>query len=115
MIRNSGVDASGWVYWRNVALSTVQASAIKNGARTFSLDRLPKDGFNGRVRDLARASAKLRAGRFGMFVKPIGGPASVSLGADRRFEPASVMKILHHLYLHTRLEANPAEDLNATV
>ncbi len=174
MIRNSGVDKSGWWYWRNVPLSTVQNSASANGARTFSLDRLPNgrynaiqikrhgefsayevdvdarragdfvsqnggrivdldtyviagkrrftilindnaDAYNARVRALARQSAKLRAARFGMVVKQVGGPVSSSLGADRVFEPASVMKTLHHLYLHTRLEANPAENLNAIV
>ncbi|MFP5364267.1 MAG: serine hydrolase [Thermoleophilia bacterium] len=70
---------------------------------------------NQRVRALARASAKLRAARFGMFVKPVGGAPAVSLGADRVFEPASVMKTLHHLYLHSRLEANPPESLAAIV
>jgi Beta-lactamase enzyme family/Bacterial tandem repeat domain 1 len=174
MIRNSGVDQSGWWFWRNVTLQTVQNNASANGARTFSLDRLPNgrynavqikrkgefsayeinvdarrvgdfvsqnggrivdldtytvggqrrftvvindnaDAANQRVRALARASQKLRDARFGMFVKPVGGPPSVSLGADRVFEPASVMKTLHHLYLHTRLEANPAENLAALV
>ena len=174
MIRNSGVDKSAWWFWRNVPLSTVQNSASANGARTFSLDRLPNgrydaiqikrkgefssyeinvdarragdfisqnggrivdvdtyaaggerrftivindnaDAFSARVRALARASAKLRAARLGMFVKPAGGPAAVRLGADRVFEPASVMKTLHHLYLHSRLEADPPENLNAIV
>lgn len=174
MIRNSGVDKSGWWFWRNVPLSTVQSSASTNGARTFSLDRLPNgrynaiqvkrtgefsayeinvdarragdfisqnggrvvdvdtytvggqrrftivvndnaDAFNGRVRALARQSAKLRAARFGMFVKQVGAPASVRLGGDRVFEPASVMKTLHHLYLHSRLEADPPENLAASV
>lgn len=174
MIRNSGVDKSGWWFWRNVPLSKVQSSASANGARTFSLDRLPNgrynaiqikrkgefsayevnvdarragdfisqnagrivdldtyviggkrrftivvndnaDASNARVRALARQSAKLRAARFGMFVKQVGAPASVRLGADRVFEPASVMKTLHHLYLHSRLEANPPENLNASV
>jgi hypothetical protein len=174
MIRNKGVDKSGWWYWRNVPLATVQANANAKGARTFSLDRLPNgrfnaiqikrkgefsayevdmnarragdfisqnggrivdldtytlgnerrftiivndnaDAYNARVRSLARASSKLSAGRWGMFVRQVGGPTSVSLGADRVFEPASVMKTLHHLYLHTRLEANPAENLNAIV
>lgn len=174
MIRNTGVDKSGWWFWRNVPLSTVQGSASANGARTFSLDRLPNGRYNAiqikrkgefsayevnvdarragdfvsqnagrivdldtyviggkrrftivindnanadnqRVRSLARASSKLRAARFGMFVKPVGGAPTVSLGADRVFEPASVMKTLHHLYLHTRLEARPAENLTAIV
>jgi len=174
MIRNSGVDKKGWWWWRNVPLSTVQAKATANGARTFSLDRLPNgrynalqvkragefsayeinvdarrvgdfvsqnggrivdldsyssggerrftvvvndnvDAFNARVREAARKSAKLRAARFGMWVKQVGGPVSVGLGGDRVFEPASVMKILHHLYLSTRLEADPAENLNAVV
>lgn len=174
MIRNSGVDRSGWWFWRNVPLSTVQNSASANGARTFSLDRLANgrydaiqierrgefsayeinvdarragdfisqnagrivdvdtyvsggerrftivindnaDANTARVRALARQSAKLRAARFGMLVKPVGGAPSVSLGAARVFEPASVMKTLHHLYLHTRLEAGPAENLNAIV
>lgn len=73
------------------------------------------DEFNARVRSLARQSSKLRAGRFGMWVKQVGGPVSVSLGGDRVFEPASVLKTLHHLYLHTRLEALPAENLSAIV
>lgn len=73
------------------------------------------DALQGRVRSLARQNASLRAARFGMFVRQVGGPTSVGLGADRRFEPASVMKTLHHLYLSTRLEANPAENLGATV
>ncbi len=174
MIRNSGVDKRGWWWWRNVPLSTVQNQAAANGARTFSLDRLPNgrynalqikragefsayeinidarrvgdfvsqnggrivdldsyvsggqrrftaivndnvDAFNARVRAEARKVAKLRSARFGAWVKQVGGPVSISLGGDRVFEPASVMKILHHLYLHTRLEANPAENLNANV
>lgn len=174
MIRNSGVDKSGWWFWRNVKLSTVQSSAKDNNARTFSLDRLPNgrynaiqikrkgefsayeinvdarragdfvsqnggrivdldsytvggkrrftvvindnaDSFNARVRSLARASEKLRAARYGMWVKQVGGPASISLGSDRVFEPASVMKTLHHLYVHRRLEGNPPENLNAIV
>ena len=41
-------------------------------------------------------------------------PVSVSLGGDRVFEPASVLKTLHHLYLHTRLQAG-AEDLDAAL
>lgn len=73
------------------------------------------DAFNARVRSLARQSVELRSARYGMWVKQVGGPVSVSLGGDRVFEPASVLKTLHHLYLHTRLEAQPAEDLNATV
>ena len=72
------------------------------------------DAFNARVRSLARESSKLRAGRFGMWVKQVGGPVSVSLGGDRVFEPASVLKTLHHLVLHTRLEAG-TENLNATI
>ncbi len=174
MIRNSGVDKAGWWWWRNVPLSTVQASASANKARTFSLDRRSNGRYNaiqikrkgefsayeinidarrvgdfvsqnggrivdldtyriggqrrftaviidnvdalqGRVRALARKNAALRAARFGMFVRQVGGPTSVGLGADRRFEPASVMKTLHHLYLHTRLEADPAENLLARV
>lgn len=174
MIRNSGVDKSGWWFWRNVPLSTVQNSASANGARTFSLDRLPNgrynaiqvkrkgefsayeidvdarragdfvsqnggrivdldtyviggrrrftvvvndntDAFNARVRSAARASSKLRAARFGMFVKPVGAAPAVRLGGDRVFEPASVMKTLHHLYLHSRLEAVPPENLGAIV
>ncbi|MGH2901930.1 MAG: serine hydrolase, partial [Solirubrobacteraceae bacterium] len=174
MIRNSGVDRSPWWYWRNVPLSTVQASATSHGARTFSLDRLPNgrynaiqvkrtgefsayeinvdarrvgdfvsqnggrivdldtyeiggkrrftavindnaDAFNGAVRGLARQSSKLRAARVGMFVKQVGGPVSVGLGRNRVFEPASVMKILHHVYLHTRLEATPPENLSSIV
>jgi hypothetical protein len=46
MIRNRGVDQSGWWYWRNVTLDTVQNSASVNGARTFSLDRLPNGRYN---------------------------------------------------------------------
>ena len=174
MIRNSGVDQTGWWYWLNVPLAKVQSSATSNGARTFSLDRLPNgrynaiqvkrkgefsayethvdarrvgdfasqnagrivdidtytkggqqrftvvvndnaDAFNARVRSLARASQKLRDGRFGFFVKQVGGPVSVGLGADRTFDPAGALRMLHHLYLHTRLEAAPPENLNATV
>ena len=170
MIANRGVDKTNSWLRLGVPLSAVQSSAAVNGARTFSLDRLPNgaynaiqvkskgefstletdvdagrvadvvsqnaarivdidaytagaqqrftvvvndnaDPFNARVRDLARASQKLRAGRFGFFVKQVGGPASVSLGADRIFEPASALKTLHHLYLHTRLEATPPESL----
>ncbi len=73
------------------------------------------DAFNARVRDLARQSPTLRSARFGMWVKQVGGPVSVSLGGDRIFEPASVLKTLHHLYLHTRLQAQPAENLSAIV
>ena len=73
------------------------------------------DSFNARVRAEARKAPKMRTARFGAWVKQVGGPISVSLGGDRVFEPASALKILHHLYLSRRLEANPAEDLNAIV
>ena len=73
------------------------------------------DSFNARVRAEARKAPKLRSARFGAWVKQVGGPVSVYIGGDRVFEPASVMKIVHHLYLHTRLEGSPPEDLNTTV
>ncbi|MGH2944143.1 MAG: serine hydrolase, partial [Solirubrobacteraceae bacterium] len=174
MIRNSGVDASGWWWWFNVKLSKVKSSATSHKARTFVLDRLPNgrynaiqikrkgefsayeigmdarragdfvsqnvgrivdidtykvsgkrrfvivvndnaDAFNARVRSIARSSSGLQAARFGMYVKQVSGPTLISLGGDRIFEPASVLKTLHHLYLHRRLEIRPPEDLSAIV
>nr|MBA3748477.1 serine hydrolase [Solirubrobacterales bacterium] len=91
-------------------------SYVSGGERRFTAiinDNV--DGFAGRVRAEARKVAALRSARFGAWVKQIGGPVSIGLGGDRVFEPASVMKTLHHLYLHTRLEANPAENLEAIV
>lgn len=101
----------------------------QNGGRIVDLDTYTSGGerrflavindnvgtLQGRVRSAARKSPVLRAGRFGMWVKQIGGPVSVRLGGDRVFEPASVLKTLHHLQLHRRLEGNPPEDLSATV
>ncbi len=91
-------------------------SYLSGGQRRFTAiinDNV--DHFNARVRAEARNAPKMRTARFGAWVKQVGGPVSVSLGGDRVFEPASVMKIVHHLYLHKRLEASPAEDLNAIV
>lgn len=65
------------------------------------------DAFNARVRGIARKSGGLQAARFGMYVKQVGGSMHITLGADRIFEPASVLKTLHHLYLHRRLETPP--------
>ncbi len=67
---------------------------------------------NGAVRSLARKSESVKAGRFGMWVRQMGGPTLISLGADRIFEPASVLKTLHHLYVHEQLESDPNEDLS---
>lgn len=170
MIRNGGVDASAWWWYVNVPLDTVKQSAQANGARTFSLDRLPNgnvnalqikrkgefsayeidmdarragdfvsqnggrivdldtrfvggerritaivndnvDSYGRAVRSLARKAPKINEGRWGMWVKQVDGPALVSLGSDRVFEPASVLKTLHHLYVHRQLETNPNEEL----
>jgi PKD repeat protein len=174
MIRNSGVDTSGWWWWFNVKLSKVKSSATSHKARTFALDRLPNgrynaiqikrkgefsayeigmdarragdfvsqnvgrivdidtyrvsgerrfaiivndnaDAFNARVRAIARTSSGLQKARFGMYVKQVNGPTQISLGGDRVFEPASVLKTLHHLYLHRKLEVLPGENLAAIV
>ena len=69
------------------------------------------DGFAGAVRSLARKAPKVSAGRWGMWLKQVNGPVLVSLGGDRVFEPASVMKTLHHLYVSHELETNPSEQL----
>lgn len=116
-------------YEINVDARRVGDFVSQNGGRIIDLDTYTTggkrrftvvindnaDAFNARVRSMARQSSKLRSERFGMWVKQVGGPVSVSLGADRVFEPASVLKTLHHLYLHTRLEAQPAESLSAIV
>ena len=66
---------------------------------------------NAAVRSLARKSDSVSGGRYGMWLRQVGGPTVISLGADRIFEPASVLKTLHHLYAHEQLESNPNEDL----
>jgi hypothetical protein len=83
---------------------------LVGGQRRFFVHGIDNaDANNAAVRHKAFSWDRLAASKWGMWLKPVGGAPIVSLGADREFEPASALKILHHTYVHRLLALGQAK------
>ena len=118
---------SGWWWWyHGQSISALMAKASQNGARIFKVEPYFVGGtkyFAGlmlnnvnaettRIRELMRVG--LAGGVYGVYLKKMGGPTLVNLQKDVVFEPASMIKVVHHLHA-MRSIMNTAETLTTSV
>jgi len=108
-----------WWWYYDASAAGVAARASQNGARIVDLEPYVKNGVrrfavlmlndlnaeSTRIRQIMRAG--LAGGSYGFYVKKVGGSAPVGLQTNTVFEPASTIKVLHHLYTMRRIATGP--------
>jgi hypothetical protein len=106
MERNKG---QYWWWYYGKTAAQVQEAANQNGARIYRIEPYVTGGKTRyaaiMINDLDAVTTKLRnimakgvgAGRYGVYLKPVGQSAVVALQSSAVFEPASAIKVVHHL------------------
>jgi hypothetical protein len=85
---------------------------IKNGTQRFAVVMLNDlNSESSRLREIMRTG--LNGGVYGVYVKKVGSSAPVGLQQNTIFEPASTMKVVHHLYTMQRI-MNGLDSLGAS-
>lgn len=122
-------DQQGFWVWYVGQTTPAKLVSIANqtGTRLISVQRYVVSGttyFAGVfLNNLAAPSSTMRdilwpkLGTFnswGFYSKRVGGSTATALQTGVRFEPASAIKVVHHLYVHMRMQNNSI-DLNGTI
>jgi hypothetical protein len=114
-----------WWYYDQTATSVAKL-ASQNGARIVDLESYTKNGVkrfailmlnnlnaeSSRLREIMRTG--LSGSSYGVYVKKVGGGAPVGLQQSTIFEPASMIKVVHHLYTMRRIQLGTGGDTLAT-
>jgi hypothetical protein len=113
-----------WWWYYGQSASSLANLAAQNGARIYDLEPYFISGRKyfaailindvnaetTRLREIMRPA--LAGGSYGIYLKRVGGAVAVNLKEGTIFEPASSMKVVHHLYAMRRI-ASGAEHLDA--
>ena len=103
-------DAGLYDIWRSAGVSPEEIGrlAVNEGARVFELETAPggyaallvgnTNSETSRIRALINNSPFNDARISGAMVKQLGGAPTVAIGADRPYQPASVMKLVPFVY-----------------
>jgi Beta-lactamase enzyme family len=117
MVRRSG---EYWWWYYGKKGSQVGELAAQNGARIFDIERYQtSDGTRYAVlmlNDVNALTTKVRQimkpgtqnAAFGFYLKQVGGPVYAALQSQKVFEPASTIKVLHHLHAMREVQAGDA-------
>lgn len=162
LVKNSGVDQSGWWHYYNVTPSTIADRLQQKKARLIDIERVGSNRYDvvmvkrtgeawwwyygltaggvaeragqhaaritklepytvdGKKRfavilvsDTDAETARLRSimanglsgGKYGAYLRRVGGPTMVNLNPDYAFETASMIKVAHHLTAHEAWQA----------
>jgi hypothetical protein len=106
MVRRSG---QYWWWYHGIKASRVAELLAQNGARLVDIERYNTDAgkryavimlndldpLSTKVRQIMRPGVQNAA--FGFYLKEVGGPVWAGLQTAKVFEPASMIKVLHHL------------------
>jgi hypothetical protein len=128
MQRNAEGAYARHVY--DYTLDDLMRFQASNGVRIVDVEEYRKNGKlrytatlidnatdeNRRIRSIWRASTMAQAPNstdafFGVYAKQVGGPVHVNLAENMTYNPLSVLKLLPHLYVMDRLDADPGGDL----
>ncbi|MGH2786401.1 MAG: serine hydrolase [Actinomycetota bacterium] len=107
MVRRSG---EYWWWYYGLKGSQIGDLAAQNGARIFDIERYSTSGgtryavlmlndvnsLTTKVREIMKPGTQGAA--FGFYLKRVGGPVYAGLQTQKVFEPASTIKVLHHLH-----------------
>lgn len=115
-----------WWWYYGVTEAQVNAFSKQNGARVFDVETYEVNGnkrfavlmLNNANALTTRVGSLLRAGHdggaSGLYLKQVQGPVLASLQADYVFEPASMIKALHHAHAMKQVQ-NGNADLDETI
>ncbi|MDX2146415.1 MAG: serine hydrolase [Planctomycetota bacterium] len=117
-------QGQGWWWWFGQTFQQLEDKPSQYAARVFDQQRystasgdrfafLMLDNAN----DLTLRTRNIllnQDGRFGFFLKEVGGSTLASLNADDVFEPASTIKALHHVHAMRQVQ-NGAISLNSNI
>jgi hypothetical protein len=115
VVMNASAGETWWWYYGQ-SMDDVNFTAGRNKARVFDVEPYTVNGTtryvslmmnNGNALE-KRMSAVLRGqtdGQLGMFAKQVGGAVLGGINQDFAFEPASSIKVLHHLTAMERVQA----------
>ena len=109
LIPNSGVDAVHWWWYWGVTEAQLNAFLSQNGARLTDLETWESGGVRYFAAVMINNSNELTTriadilqygtdGSTGLFLKEVSGPVLASLQQGFVFEPASSIKVTHHLH-----------------
>jgi hypothetical protein len=112
MQRRPGGNPHWWWYY-GVSGSFVSDAIDQNGARLIDLKRLSNgtlavimvnnsNAVTTRIGDILRVGTD---GDSGCYLKQVNGPVLAALQPDQVFEPASMIKVLHHTHAMLRVQA----------
>jgi hypothetical protein len=107
-----------WWWFVNMAAGDLQTQAQKYLARiatvkVYTVSGVTKyaaiylnnsSGESARLRDIMLSGSKL-GGTFGIYLKKVGGSTIVNYQGSTQFEPASSIKVLHHLYTMQQIQS----------
>lgn len=115
-VKNTGGDSHYWRYhFALLSLENVNEVAVQFGSRVFDVETYVSGGkrlYNAlMISNVNAETARIRTafgnslvksnglpnGQWGAYLKPLGAAASIDLNGDRRFEPASAIKVVHNL------------------
>ena len=114
-----------WWWYYDATAASVAKLVSQNGARIVDIEPYIKNGTKRfailLLNDLNAESSRLReimrtglsGGSYGVYVKKVGGSTPVALQSNTIFEPASSMKVVHHLYTMQRI-MNGLDSLGAS-
>ncbi|MGH2748319.1 MAG: serine hydrolase [Actinomycetota bacterium] len=118
MVRRSG---QYWWWYYGMKAGKVGALAAQNGARIIDIERYKTPSGKRRyavimLNNLNALSTKVRQimkpgvqkAAFGFYLKEVGGPTYAGLQTQKVFEPASMIKVLHHLHAMRAVQAGQA-------
>jgi hypothetical protein len=117
MVKRSG---EYWWWYYGIKGSRIGELASQNGARIFDIERYEtSDGtrhallminnvnsLTTKVRQIMKPGAEDAA--FGFYLKEVGGPIYAALQSQKVFEPASAIKVLHHLHAMREVQSGDA-------
>jgi len=106
---NTGAEQDNWWWYYNVSASQLTSLFEQNGARITDIDPYYVSGslkfsvvminnLNDASREMAESLGYGGDGATGFYLKEVNGPVVISLQPDYVFEPASSIKIAHHLH-----------------
>ncbi|MDP3891899.1 serine hydrolase [Nocardioides sp.] len=115
-----------WWWLTNVTQTTLARSADQFGARIFQVksrvvngtrryDALLINNVNAESTRIRQLVAGGMTGDWGFYLKRVGGPEVVGIGASNVFEPASMIKIVHAVTAMREMQTSPVVDENTEV
>ena len=114
-----------WYYYYSQSATSVGNLLSQLGTRLYQLKRTTSNTFDIlMINNLSGESLRVRnmfagghngSNNWGFYIKRVGGSTVATLQPDRQFEPASMIKVLHHLAFHRQDAGSDGVDLGTRI